>query len=126
MLGVPLAVAGVAGLLVLTGWAILPRWRSLVPAVLHGPVLAIRHAPGIRHLRMMAGRYERWRSFHRLTCLFVAAGFAHGLLDGTPFSHARLLRWSFVAIGGTGLAFYIYREVLARYFVSLLDYQVES
>jgi predicted ferric reductase len=125
-LGVPLAVVGVAGLLILAGWAILPRWRSLVPAVLHGPVLAIRDAPGIRHLRMMAGRYERWRSFHRLTGLFVAAGFAHGLLDGTPFSHAPLLRWSFVAIGGTGLAFYIYREVLARHFVSLLDYQVES
>jgi hypothetical protein len=56
----------------------------------------------------------------------AGASLAHGLLDGTPFSHARLLRWSFVAIGGTGLAFYIYREVLARYFVSLLDYQVES
>ncbi len=125
-LGVPLAVAGVAGLFILAGWAILPRWRSLVPAVLHGPLLAMRNVPGIRRLRMMAGRYARWRSFHRLTGLFVAAGFAHGLLDGTPFSHAPLLRWSFVAIGGAGLAFYLYREVLARHFVPLLDYQIVS
>jgi predicted ferric reductase len=125
-LGVPLAVAGVAGLFILAGWAILPRWRSLVPAVLHGPLLAMRSVRGIRRLRMMAGRYARWRSFHRLTGLFVAAGFAHGLLDGTPFSHAPLLRWCFVAIGGAGLAFYLYREVLARHFVPQLDYQIAS
>jgi predicted ferric reductase len=125
-LGVPLAVAGVAGLFILAGWAILPRWRSLIPAVLHRPLLAVRDAPVIRQLRRMTGRYERWRSFHRLTGLFVAAGFAHGLLDGTPFSHAPLLRWSFAAIGGTGLAFYVYRELLARHFVPLLDYQVAS
>jgi predicted ferric reductase len=125
-LGVPLAVAGVAGLFILAAWAILPRWRSLVPAALHRPLLAVRDAPVIRQLRMMTGRYEQWRSFHRLTGLFVAAGFAHGVLDGTPFSHAPLLRWSFVAIGGTGLAFYVYRELLARHFVPLLDYQVAS
>ena len=29
-----------------------------------------------------------------------------------------------VAIGGAGLAFYVYREVLARHFVPLLDYQI--
>jgi predicted ferric reductase len=125
-LGVPLAIAGVAGLLILAAWAILPRWRSLIPMVLHGPLLAVRGAPVIRQLRMVTGRYERWRSFHRLTGLFVAAGFTHGLLDGTPFGHAPLLRWSFVAVGGTGLAFYAYREVLARHLVPLLDYQVVS
>src|SRR5258708_32867392 len=74
----------------------------------------------------MTGGYERWRSFTRLPGLFVAAGFAHGVLDGTPFSHAPLLRWSFVAIGGTGLAFYVYRQLLAPRFVPLLDYQVAS
>jgi predicted ferric reductase len=123
-LGVPLAIAGTAGLFILAGWAILPRWRSLVPAALHGLVLAIGSGPVIRRLRLSAGRYARWRSFHRLTGLFVAAGFAHGLLDGTPYSQAPLLRWSLVAIGGVGLAFYVYREVLARYFVPLLDYQI--
>jgi predicted ferric reductase len=58
--------------------------------------------------------------------LFVAAGVAHGLLDGTPFGGSPLLRWSLVAIGGIGLAFYAYRELLARFFVSLRDYQVQQ
>jgi predicted ferric reductase len=123
-LGPLLGVIGAAGLLILVVWAILPRWRSVIPRVLHGPVLAVRRLPGLRQLRRLMGGYELWRSMHRLTGLFVAAGFAHGLLDGTPFPHAQLLRWSFVAIGGTGLAFYLYRELLARHFVPLYDYQV--
>ena len=125
-LGPALAIIGAAGLMILAGWAIVPRWRSVLPAALHRPVLAVRDAPGVRHLREVLGGYERWRSFHRATGLFVAAGVAHGLLDGTPFPHAPLLRWTFVAIGGTGLAFYAYREFLARHFVPLLDYQVQS
>jgi predicted ferric reductase len=125
-LGPPLAIIGVAGLVILAGWAILPRWRAMLPSALHGPVLAIRDAPGVRQLRRAVGGYERWRYVHRATGLFVAAGFAHGLLDGTPFTRAPLLRWTLVAIGGTGLAFYVYREVLARHFVPLLDYQVDS
>src|SRR5262249_62116662 len=95
-------VIGAVGLLILAVWAILPRWRSVIPHVLHGPVLAVRRLPGLRQLRRAMGGYELWRSVHRLTGLFVAAGFAHGLLDGTPFGHAQVLRWSFVAIGGTG------------------------
>ena len=125
-LGPPLAIVGTAGLLILAAWAILPRWRDLIPAALHRPVLAIRSVPVVRHLRKMLGGYELWRSVHRATGLFVAAGFAHGLLDGTPFPHAPLLRWTFVAIGGTGLAFYVYREAFARHFVPLHDYQVDS
>lgn len=125
-LGPALAIVGAAGLMILAAWAIVPRWRSVIPAALHRPVLAARDAPGVRHLRTVLGGYERWRFFHRATGLFVAAGFAHGLLDGTPFPHAPLLRWTFVAIGGTGLAFYAYREFLARHFVPLLDYQVQS
>jgi hypothetical protein len=58
--------------------------------------------------------------------LFVAAGFVHGLLDGSPWAGAPVLRWSYVAIGGTGLGFYVYRELLARFFLSLHDYQVAS
>jgi predicted ferric reductase len=123
-LGPLLGVIGAVGLLILAIWAILPRWRSVIPGVLQGPVLAVRRLPGLRHLRRAMGGYELWRSVHRLTGLFVAAGFAHGLLDGTPFPHAQVLRWTFVAIGGTGLAFYIYRELLARHFVPLYDYQV--
>ena len=125
-LGVTLAVIGAAGLFILAAWAILPRWRAMIPAVLHKPVLAVRDAPGIRQLRRAVGGYERWRAVHRTTGLFVAAGVAHALLDGTPFPHAPLLRWTFVAVGGTGLAFYAYRELLARHFVPLADYQVDS
>lgn len=44
-LGPSLAIIGAAGLVILAGWAIVPRWRSLLPAVLHRPVLAIRNAP---------------------------------------------------------------------------------
>jgi len=123
-LGPLLAVIGAAGLLILAVWAILPRWRSLIPRALHRPVLAVRRLPGLRDLGKRMGGYELWRSVHRLTGLFVAAGFLHGLLDGTPFPHAQLLRWSYVAIGGIGLAFYLYRELLARHFVPLYDYQV--
>src|SRR5215472_14512381 len=100
-LGPLLGVIGAAGLLILAAWAILPRWRSVIPRAVHGPILAVRRLPGLGHLRRLMGGYELWRSVHRLTGLFVAAGFAHGLLDGTPFPHAQLLRWTFVAIGVT-------------------------
>ena len=56
----------------------------------------------------------------------MAAGFAHGVLDGTPFSAAPVLRWSYVGVGGVGLAFYLYRELLSRVFASLHDCQVEA
>jgi predicted ferric reductase len=125
-LGPPLAVLGAAGLVVLLAWAVLPRWRSVVPRALHVPVLAIRRVPGARRLRKALGGYELWRQVHRLTGLFVAAGFAHALLDGTAFAPSALLRWTFVAVGGAGLAFYAYRELLARHFVPLLDYQVDT
>ena len=39
---------------------------------------------------------------------------------------APVLRWSYVAIGAIGLGFYVYRELLARFFVSLHDYQVDA
>jgi len=86
-LGATLAVIGAAGLFILAVWAI-------IPAVLHKPVLAVRDAPGIRQLRRAVGGYEKWRVVHRTTRLFVAAGVARALLDGTPFPDAPLLhRW---------------------------------
>ena len=95
-------------------WAILPRWQSVAPAPLRSLVLASRDAPVIRDVRRLFGGYERWRSLHRTTGLFVAAGFAHGVLDGTPFAAAPVLRWSYVGVGAIGLGFYVYRELLAR------------
>jgi predicted ferric reductase len=125
-LGGPLGAIGAIGLVGLAAWAILPRWQSMVPSPLRGLVLALRDAPVVRDARRIFGGYERWRTLHRTTGLFVAAGFAHGGLDGTPFNAAPVLRWSYVAVGGIGLAFYIYRELLARFFLSLHDYQVDA
>jgi len=126
VLGAPLGVVGLLGMLALVLWAILPRWRSVVPRPLRGLVVAARDAPGISHVRALFGGYERWRALHRTTGLFVAAGFAHGVLDGTPFDGSAVLRSSYVAIGGVGLAFYVYRELLARFFLSLHDYEVAA
>ena len=125
-LGGPLAVAGVVGMVALALWAILPRWQSVVPRSLRPLVVAARDARGVAWFRRIFGGYERWRALHRTTGLFVAAGFAHGLLDGTPFGDSAVLRWSYVAIGAVGLGFYAYRELLARFFLSLHDYQVEA
>ena len=61
-----------------------------------------------------------------LTGVFVTIAFVHGLLDGTPFHGSPLLRWSYVAVGAIGIAFYVYRELLARHFLPLHDYQVDE
>jgi predicted ferric reductase len=125
-LGGPLGLIGLLGILALVLWAILPRWQSVVPGPLRGLVVAARDAPGISHVRAIFGGYERWRALHRTTGVFVAAGFAHGVLDGTPFGDSALLRWSYVAIGAIGLAFYVYRELFAAFFLSLHDYEVAA
>ncbi|MGZ8632299.1 MAG: ferredoxin reductase family protein [Solirubrobacteraceae bacterium] len=125
-LGGPLGAVGAIGMLALALWAILPRWQSVVPRPMRGLVVAARDAPGVREARRIFGGYERWRALHRTTGLFVAAGFVHGVLDGTPFDEAPLLRWSYVAVGAIGLGFYLYRELLARFFLSLHDYQVQT
>jgi predicted ferric reductase len=125
-IGAFLGVLGAIGLVAMVLWAILPRWQSVVPGPLRGLVVAARDAPGVRHARRLFGGYERWRAVHRTTGLFVAAGFIHGVLDGTPFAASGLLRWSYVAVGAVGLAFYVYRELLARLFTLLHDYQVDA
>jgi predicted ferric reductase len=125
-LGGPLGVIGALGMAALAAWAILPRWQSVVPSALRGLVVAARDAPLVRDVRGLFGGYERWRALHRTTGLFVAAGFVHGVLDGTPFDAAPVLRWTYVAIGGIGLGFYVYRELLARFFLSLHDYEVDA
>ena len=125
-LGGPLGAIGAIGLVTLAVWAILPRWQSVVPALFRGLIRAAHDAPGVRDVRRILGGYERWRLLHRTTGLFVTAGFVHGVLDGTPFHHSPLLRWSYVAVGAVGVAFYVYRELLARFFLSLHDYQVEA
>jgi predicted ferric reductase len=125
-LGVPLGAIGALGLTALAVWAILPRWQSVLPPPLRDLVRRSLALPLARVVHERFGSYELWRTLHRTTGLFVAAGFFHGVLDGTPFNHAPLLRWSYVAIGAVGLAFYVYRELLARFFLSLHDYEVDA
>ena len=45
---------------------------------------------------------------------------------GLRFRDTPLLRWSYVAVGAVGIGFYLYRELLARFFASLHDYEVEE
>jgi predicted ferric reductase len=123
--GPALGALGMLGMLALTGWAITPRWRSISPVWLHRAVGAVRDSHLGKLLRRVFG-YELWRAFHRTTGVFVAVGLVHGLLDATPFQRAPVLRWSYVVIGGIGLAFYLYRELLARHFKVLHDYEVYS
>ena len=124
--GGPLGAIGAVGMIALALWAILPRWQSVVPRPLRRSITLLKDAPVIREVRTIFGGYDRWRQLHRLTGLFVAAGFVHGLLDGSPFPKSPVLRWSYVVIGGIGLAFYVYRELLARFFRSLHDYEVDT
>lgn len=65
--------------------------------------------PPARFVGRWIGRYGLWRGFHRLTGVFLAFGFVHGLMDATLFG-SQALRWSYVTVGGVGLAFYVYRE----------------
>ncbi|UUL75209.1 hypothetical protein NG819_12870 [Pseudarthrobacter sp. Fe7] len=122
--GKTLAVVAISGLAALVVWAVLPRWRTMLPGPARRVVIAVLATKASQLVARFLGGYERWRGFHRLTGLFVAAGFLHGLLDASAFEAAPALRWSYVAVGGTGLAFYTYRELLARHFLPHHDYQV--
>jgi predicted ferric reductase len=125
-LGGPLGAIGAIGMISLAVWAILPRWQSVIPRRLRAPIEALKDVQVVREVLKIFGGYDLWRQVHRLTGLFVAAAFFHGLLDGSPFPKSPVLRWSYVVIGGIGLAFYVYRELLSRYFVSLHDYEVHE
>ena len=124
-LGPTLGTIGIVGLATLTVWAIAPRWRSITPRPLRGPVERVMETAPVRLVGRWVGSYGLWRGFHRLTGVFLAFGFVHGLMDATLFG-SPLLRWSYVAVGGIGLAFYVYRELLARRLAQTHDYQVSS
>ena len=67
----------------------------------HRLVLAVHGLPPVRLVSRLVGNYEVWRGVHRTTGVFVAIGFAHGLGDATTFAGAPVLRWTYVAVGGT-------------------------
>lgn len=124
--GGTLGAIGAWGMIGLALWAILPRWQSVVPKPLRGTITALKDRNGVRQFRSLFGGYDRWRQVHRLTGLLVAAAFAHGLLDGSPFPKSGVLRWSYIVLGGIGLLFYVYRELIAPRFRSLHDYEIDS
>jgi predicted ferric reductase len=124
-LGPTLGTIGIVGLAALTVWAIAPRWRSITPHPLRQQVLRLMETPAAGLVHRWLGSYGLWRGFHRLTGVFLALGFVHGLMDASVFG-SQLLRWSFVVVGGVGLAFYLYRELLARRFARTHDYEVAS
>jgi predicted ferric reductase len=123
-IGPALGATGALGLTALAVWSVLPRWRSVLPRQVRGMAEALTRTPPARVLDRLIGGYDRWRLVHRLTGLFVAAGFAHGALDATAFGGSALLRGSYLAVGGVGVAFYAYRELLARRFAPMHDFQV--
>ncbi|TIC80016.1 hypothetical protein [Nocardioides sp. GY 10127] len=120
----PAGVVATVGLVTLAVWAILPRWRSITPRAVRGWVEAARAWPPADLLGRLLGSYDLWRQVHRLTGLFLAIGFAHGLADASPFADAPVLAWVYVVTSGIGLAFYVYRELFARRGHGLRDYQV--
>src|SRR5690349_1444345 len=79
-----LVAIGAWGMGALAAWSILARWQSVVPAPLRSTIRAVKDAPVVRQVRSVFGGYDRWRQLHRLTGVFVAAAFLHGLLDGSP------------------------------------------
>jgi predicted ferric reductase len=109
-LGKGLGDVALAGLLLLSVWALAPGLRA---ARWPGPVR-----------RMARATYERWLTGHRLTGLFVAAAVAHGAIVDPVLHRSTLLLVTFLVVGGTGVAAYAYRELLARYVIPIHDYTV--
>ncbi len=124
-LGPTVGTIGISGLATLTVWAIAPRWRFITPRPLRGLVERLMQTEPVRVVGRWLGSYGLWRGFHRLTGVFLAFGFVHGLLDATLFGSS-LLRWSYVVVGGVGLGFYLFRELLARRVARTHDYAVSS
>lgn len=124
-LGSTLGTLALLGLGVLVIWAVLPRLQAMMPKSARGFIAELYDTQLAQRLAKGFGGYEKWRSFHRFTGLFVAIGFLHGLMDGNAFGNP-LLRYIYIAIGGTGLAFYAYRELLARRLAKTYDFQVDG
>jgi predicted ferric reductase len=108
-LGNGLGVVALAGLLVLSLWALAPRLRA---ARWPGPLQ-----------RLARASYECWLTAHRLTGLFVGIAVIHATIVDPVLHRSALLRIEFAAIGVAGMAAYVYRELIARRIVPIHDYE---
>ena len=106
------------GDLALLGLGVLALWAL-------APSLRASRWPGLIQ-RMARASYERWLTAHRLTGLFVIAAVAHGALVDPVLHRSTLLKVVFLTIGGIGTLAYLYRELLARYFIPLYEYSVSD
>jgi predicted ferric reductase len=111
-LGQGLGVVALLGLLLLGVWALAPRLRA---ARWPGPIQQLARTT-----------FERWLTAHRLTGLFVAVAVAHGAIVDPVLRASAVLRVTYLAIGGIGIAAYVYREVFARFVVPIHDYTVAT
>jgi predicted ferric reductase len=109
-LGHALGDVALFGFLVLAVWALAPGLRAA-------------RWPGVIR-RMARATYERWLTAHRLTGVFVIVAVVHGVIVDPVLHLSLLLRVVFLAVGAVGIVAYLYRELLARYFVPIYDYTV--
>ena len=109
-LGHGLGDVALIGLLVVTIWALAPKLRA---ARWPGPVRAFARTS-----------YERWLTAHRLAGVFVAVAVVHAAIVDPVLHRSTLLRALFFVVGGTGIAAYLYRELLARFVIPIYDYTV--
>jgi len=98
------------GLGVLALWALAPSLRA-------------SRWPGVIQ-RMARASYERWLTAHRLTGVFVIVAVAHGALVDPVLHRSTPLKVVFLTVGAIGTFAYLYRELLARYFIPRYEYSV--
>jgi predicted ferric reductase len=108
--GLRLGDVALISLLALAVWSLAPSLR------------AAKWSRLVRHLARIS--HERWLTGHRLTGLFVAAAVAHGLLVDPVLKASVPLKATYLAVGGIGIAAYVYRELFARFVVPIYDYTV--
>jgi len=109
-LGHGLGDIALIGLLALALWALAPGLRAA-------------RWPGVIR-RLARASYERWLTAHRLTGLFVMVAVAHAAIVDPVLHRSTLLLVVFLIVGGIGTVAYLYRELFARYFVPIYDYNV--
>src|SRR4051794_36907999 len=100
------------GILALIVWALLgpttraARWR--------GPIGWLARV-----------RYDVWLPLHRITGLLLIAAMVHGLLQDRSLDRSPVLKISYLAVCALGVATYLYRELLMRYFLPEFAHTVE-